>query len=276
MAYTHFMPAQPPDRPRRDRRPPPRWETVLAAAARLQELVPDAVLVGGTAAAHHAGHRVSFDDDHVLTDLKERFEQVLAALEDTQGWVTARVRPPVLILGSLEGVETGIRQLVRRRPLETEEVQVAAGGIRVPTLEEMARIKGWLVLQRNATRDYLDFVALSERLGPAAIDVVLSLDDYYADQRGPGGQRIATQLAKQLAEPAPYDLSDVDLRHYRQLQPKWQDWAAVDAACRAIANALLSAVAATDHDAGDDDGDHAGEDAGDDAGPRGRQRDPAG
>ena len=43
----------------------PEWEAVLAAAARLQTLVPDAVLVGGTAAAYHARHRVSFDDDHV-------------------------------------------------------------------------------------------------------------------------------------------------------------------------------------------------------------------
>ena len=51
---------------------------VYAAAARLQELVPDAVLVGGTAAVHHAGHRVSLDDDHVVMDLRGRFDEVLA------------------------------------------------------------------------------------------------------------------------------------------------------------------------------------------------------
>lgn len=51
------------------------------------------MLVGGSAAAHHAGHRVSLDDDHVLADLRERFEEVLGALEQTDGWVTARVRP---------------------------------------------------------------------------------------------------------------------------------------------------------------------------------------
>ena len=50
----------------------PEWEAVLAAAARLQTLVPDAVLVGGTAAAHHARHRVSFDDDHVVAELRTR------------------------------------------------------------------------------------------------------------------------------------------------------------------------------------------------------------
>lgn len=62
---------------------------VYEAAARLQELVPDAVLVGGSAAAYHAGHRVSLDDDHVVADLRERFDHVLKALEQTKGWVTA-------------------------------------------------------------------------------------------------------------------------------------------------------------------------------------------
>ena len=44
----------------------PTLRRVLASAARLQEVVPDAVLVGGSAAALHAGHRDSFDHDHVL------------------------------------------------------------------------------------------------------------------------------------------------------------------------------------------------------------------
>lgn len=37
--------------------PLPDWEEVLSAAARLQRILPDAVLVGGTAAAIHAEHR---------------------------------------------------------------------------------------------------------------------------------------------------------------------------------------------------------------------------
>lgn len=108
--------------------PEPRWEDVLCAAARLQELVPDTILVGGSAAAFHAGHRVSFDADHVLRDLEARFDQVLEALEASDGWVTARFRRHVMILGSLDGVETGVRQLIRRRPLEVEDVDVAAEG----------------------------------------------------------------------------------------------------------------------------------------------------
>jgi hypothetical protein len=220
------------------------WEQVLAAAARLQRLVPDAILVGGTAAATHASHRVSFDDDHVLSDLRERFDEILDHLERSGGWVTARVNRPVLILGSLDGVETGIRQLIRIHPLEVEEIETPAGRLRIPTLEEMLRVKAWLVLRRNATRDYLDTVALADRLGvDAAATVLLELDTFYEDQAGAGGRRIATQLAKQLADPAPYDLSDVDLLTYRALLPRWRDWAKVEEACGELARRMLDALA---------------------------------
>jgi len=220
------------------------WDDVLAAAARLQALLPDAVLVGGSAASAHAGHRVSLDDDHVLVDLRERFDDVLAQLEHDESWITARVNRPVLILGSLDGVETGIRQLIRRRPLEVEEISGPGGPIRVPTLPEMLRVKAWLVLRRNATRDYLDVVALADRLGgERAARIALELDAYYEDQVGTGGSRVAAQLARQLAEPAPYDLSDVDLHSYRRLEPRWQEWDAVAAACAALAKAMLTALA---------------------------------
>jgi hypothetical protein len=222
----------------------PTFAQVLEAAARLQTVLPDAVLVGGAAAAHHAGHRVSLDDDHVLVDLRERFADVLDALEQTDGWVTARVRPQVLILGSLDGIETGVRQLVRRRPLEVEQIAVGRRKLRVPTLAEIFRIKAWLVLRRNATRDYLDVVALAERLGPrVAARLVLGIDDYYEDQIGPGGARVATQLVKQLADPAPYDLSQVDLAHYRKLDPRWRDWSNVMKVARGLAADVLDLLA---------------------------------
>jgi hypothetical protein len=221
----------------------PDRQKVLAAAARLQELVSDAVLVGGTAAALHAEHRVSHDDDHVVRDLHERFDDVLAALEETEGWVTARVKRPVLILGRLDGVETGVRNLIRRRPLEVEEVAVGDRTVRVPTLPEIARIKAWLCLMRNATRDYLDFAALADRLGDEeAAAVVLGMDDYYADQLGPGGRRVATQVARQLAEPRPDDLSEIDLVTYRRLERRWQDWGAVTDVCRRVAVRVLDRV----------------------------------
>jgi len=91
----------------------PDWEQVLAAAAHLQRILPGAVLVGGSASAVYAAHRLSTDADHVLTDLRPRFDQALAELEAVAGWKTARVKRPVQILGSLDGIETGVRQLIR-------------------------------------------------------------------------------------------------------------------------------------------------------------------
>ena len=143
----------------------PDWERVLAAAAHLQRILPDAVLVGGSASAVYAEHRLSTDADHVLTDLRLRFDQILAELESVAGWQTARVRRPVLILGSLDGIETGIRQLIRDTPLETVRIAYQSEKITVPTEAEILRIKGVLILKRNATRDYLDFVALADHLG---------------------------------------------------------------------------------------------------------------
>ena len=94
---------------------------VLASAARLQEVVPDAVLVGGSAAALHAGHRDSFDHGHVLADLVERYQEVLEAVEATEGWATSvrASKPPFTIMGSLGGVEAGLRQMRRQRPRPT-------------------------------------------------------------------------------------------------------------------------------------------------------------
>lgn len=92
----------------------PDWEGVLSSAARLQRILPEAVLVGGRyASALYAGHRFSRDADHVLSDLRARFDEVLAQLESVAGWKTARVQRPVLILGSLNGIETGVRHLLR-------------------------------------------------------------------------------------------------------------------------------------------------------------------
>lgn len=89
------------------------------------------------------------DHDHTLTDLRSRFDDVLANLESVAGWKTARVRRPVLILGSLDGIETGVRQLIRETPLETETVEIAGERLTVPTRAEMLRIKA--VLSSSAT-----------------------------------------------------------------------------------------------------------------------------
>ena len=155
---------------RKNTAPPlPDWELVLSAATHLQRILPNAVLVGRTASAIHAGHRFSWDADHVLADLRRHFDDVLAQLESVVGWKTARVQRPVQILDSLDGIETGVRQLIREQPLEAMVLDHQGQQLTVPTPEEILRIKGVLILKRNATRDYLDFVALANHLGDVQV-----------------------------------------------------------------------------------------------------------
>lgn len=220
--------------------PVPEWDALLSSVAHLRKILPEAVLVGGTAAALYAHHRISVDHDHTLTDLRERFDEVLAQLEAVAGWKTARVRRPVLILGSLDGIETGIRQLIREEPLETEEVAVAGERLLLPTKAEMLRIKAVLILKRNATRDYLDFVALAELLGDNG--VLQALEKFDALYPQPNGASAFQQLQIQLAQPQPFDLDDMDLTEYKNLKTAYQDWKVVKACSVRFANLLLSSI----------------------------------
>lgn len=226
----------------------PGLDEVLRSAAELQRLVPDAVLVGGTAAAVHAHHRLSFDHDHVLADLSRRYADVLEAVEASDGWVTS-VRassPPLTLLGSLDGIEAGLRQLRRTRPLEVEEHGMSDGrSVTVPTLPEMLRVKAYLIVQRNATRDYLDTVALADRLGfEKSVATLSDIDRYYADRSGEADS-VLTILVQRLADPAPRDRRvTTQLAAYKGLAVRWQDWATVVAASASLADALLAAVEA--------------------------------
>ena len=218
----------------------PDWERVLSAAARLQEILPDAVLVGGTAAAVHARHRLSRDADHVVTDLRQRFDAVLAQLEAVAGWKTARVQRPVMILGSLDGIETGVRQLIRTQPLETRVIDYGGQQITIPTATETLRIKGALILKRNATRDYVDFVALADHLGDAGVvEALKGFDRLYPQDNG---ESALQQLQVQLAAPLPYDLADINLSEYRDLKPRWHEWSALSGACQRIAILIFDRI----------------------------------
>lgn len=219
----------------------PQLLAVLRSAARLQALVPDAVLVGGSAAAIYAGHRLSTDHDHVLPDLADRFDLVLEAVESEDGWVTNRVTPGKIILGRLGDIEAGVRQMIRLRPLETSVLVLPTGEpLTVPTADETLRVKAFLIVRRNQTRDFLDVAALSDRYGiDHAAAVLTRIDEYYADQRG-DGDGIATQLARQLADPEPRDASATrELVNYKQLAPRWHDWNDVRRVCRSVAEAML-------------------------------------
>ena len=224
----------------------PTLREVLASAARLQEAVPDAVLVGGSAAALHAGHRDSFDHDHVVADLADRYEAVLEAVEATEGWATSvrASKPPMTIMGRLGGIEAGLRQMRRSRPLETFEVEVAPGRLVVaPTAAEALRVKAYLVVQRNQVRDHLDVVALAEHVGiDEAVAVLGEIDEYYVDRSEEEGS-VLTALVVALAEPRPCDVDVIDeLPRYKRLARRWHEWSEVVAVCEDLALRLSGAA----------------------------------
>jgi hypothetical protein len=219
----------------------PQFLKVMDSAARLQRLVPGAVLVGGTAAILYADHRESRDHDHVVADLADRFEMVLEAVEEDEGWATNRVTPGRVILGNLDGIEAGVRQMIRKIPLEVTEARLPSGDeVTVPTVEEALRVKAFLIVRRNQTRDYLDLTALADQIGvDRAARVLAAIDEYYADQHGEG-EGVASQLIRQLADPQPADSSVIDqLSSYRNLKKPWSDWGAVTEVLGEVAAAMV-------------------------------------
>lgn len=218
----------------------PTLDDVLERAAELQRLVPGATLVGGPAAAYHARHRLSFDHDHVVSDLRDRFDTILDNLEAIGDWSTAKVAAGKVILGEFGRIETGVRQMIRIRPLEIEAVEVRGRQLRIPTLAETLRVKGWLCVKRNQTRDYLGVAVLSDELGvEEAARTLARIDDFYAEvnQRP---ESVATQLAGQLADPRPRDSSTTRrLADYKALAQRWHEWAAVVAQTRFVTVAMV-------------------------------------
>lgn len=194
--------------PRPSRRPAagtPEWERLLADAALLQTRIPGAVLVGGTAAVLHAHHRISFDHDPVVSDLGKRYDQARAALESIVGWRTRKRIKCKRVLGHIDGIDADLRDLRRSAALDTRVVALRRGQkIRIPTLEEMLRIKTFLSMERNATRDFLDVAALSHHLGLArSAEALESLPHLYPQFTGEGGDILSTAVVT-LTHPAPF------------------------------------------------------------------------
>lgn len=79
--------------------------------------------------------------------------------------------------------------------------------------------------------------ALADRYGvPQAGQVLAAIDQYYTDQRGPGAEGVATQLARQLAAPRPADQRTIrQLGSYKGLDARWADWENVTGVCRSLA-----------------------------------------
>jgi hypothetical protein len=218
----------------------PEWEELLTLAAHLQRILPDAGKSGGIVAAIYSLRGFSADAEPLPANLREHYDQVLAEMQSVAGLKTARADPPARTAGSLKGIHAALRQLVREQPLETTEIERFGQRLAIPTLAEMLRIKAVLILQRNATRDYVDFAALFDRLGnEGAVSALHSFDSLYPQ---PNRESALLQLQIQLASPQPCDLDHVKLAEYRHLPPRWHQWSAVQAACAVCATRIFDRI----------------------------------
>lgn len=206
------------------------WNEILIAGIKAQELIEGSIAVGGTASALYAGHRISRDTDHLLMSLKENFDTVLEKLSESPEWKLARTKKPVLILGSINDVEVGFRQSRRTTPIETTVIETFFGKLVVPTLDELIGMKAYLAYSRNATRDYLDFAALSECIGQdGVLTALLKLDERYGELQTAS---VSLEVAKTLTKAEPFDLEEMDLSNYKALASEWQDWRKIEKICR--------------------------------------------
>jgi hypothetical protein len=102
----------------------------------------------------------------------------------------------------------------------------------LPTIEETLRIKTFLVVDRNATRDYLDVAALSHHIGLTKSAAALErMNELYAEFKDQAGDLLTAVVVK-LSLPDPYDLTDIDLSEYKGIVAPRNDWRAVQGHAR--------------------------------------------
>jgi RND superfamily putative drug exporter len=124
----------------------------------------------------------------------------------------------------------------RRSPMETTNVQLPTGDrLQIPTGAETLRLKSYLIMCRNSTRDYAEFAELVASIETQTAAVVLAgMDRYYCGKHS-RKQWVATQLVRRLADPQPSDEHDA-----RMSGPEAEaDWAKVRERCLSVAVAML-------------------------------------
>jgi hypothetical protein len=191
------------------------WETLLTSASHVSRIVPGSIFADAS--------------DAKAEEVRHRFAAALFDLERVAGWLPAPVGRMSIADGRFDGIETTIRERARSGPLETTVEVGPWGEVEVPTLAEVLRIKAWLVISRNAARDYRDTTAIAERLASEkAIFALATLDDLYPQSNGASALQ---QLVRQLAEPLSFD--EIGSSHL--VQAPWNECPYIVRRCRALA-----------------------------------------
>jgi len=222
---------------------------VVKSAAKLKYLAPDAICVADPLAFTGCGAK----DDEPSEDKSPVTNGHNATASRTNGawpirsgrdsrkrmpWAGRGIHPVTMWRGRLTvaldalQIDTdGPTQSVERRsPVETTNVQLPTGDrLQIPTGAETLRLKGYLLMCRNSSRDYAEFADLVETMdSQTAAAVLAGMDKYYCGQQ-PKTQWVASQIVRRLADPRPSD-DDVD--------PD-VDWVHVKQRCLSVAVAML-------------------------------------
>jgi heme transporter len=239
----------------------------LKSAARLRKLVPDAITVADPLAFTGCGrngelrgqlkggddattHRLAMAETAAGPNGHPTPRKFVGGLSHRNGAGRAAprvVRPvhPVTLwrgrlsvaLDALETeAETAHPTFERRSPVETTHVQLPTGDrLQIPTGAETLRLKGYLIMSRNSSRDYAEFAELVDTMeAETAAFVLAGMDRYYCCQSS-RRQWIASQLVRRLADPHPSDLDD---EHWPDPDAK-ADWEEVRQRCLSVAVAML-------------------------------------
>ena len=205
--------------------------TVVKSAAKFKSLAPQAVTVAdplafsGCSAAGQARGTVAMlprDKSTILAQQPDTAQDV----HPVTMW-GGRLSVALDALSSASDNPTSV--LERNRPLETTEVLLPTGDrLQIPTGAETLRLKSYLIMSRNSTRDYADFADLVACMDIRTAAAVLArMDRYYCGEQSQGPW-VAGQLVRWLADPAP-----------RGGQDHPGDWALVRERCLAVAVAML-------------------------------------
>lgn len=238
---------------------------VIKSAAKLKTLAPDAICVTDPLAFTGCG-RTEPDRDPATAEDTDSVTLTLAtgpvgqatarkvglsyrsSIARAMPWTDRPVHPVTLWRGrlavALDALQSreprSARPRYRRQsPVETTNVQLPTGDrLQVPTGAETLRLKGYLIMSRNSSRDYADFADMVEVMEPETAAVVLSgMDRYYCCQPPGSSPRrywVASQLVRRLADPDPCDLDDVSTDS--GVKANWEE---VRQRCLSVAVAML-------------------------------------
>lgn len=222
---------------------PEQLADVVKAGVKVNREVPGSVGLGGSVCALFTHHRLSADIDFVVSDLTDRFDEIREHLRSVPGWKEHRISGPFRILGVIDGIRIGFRQLRRAVPIETQVLDTPLGPLVVPTIDELIRTKAFLCYDRNYTRDFVDFAELS--LLRETDSVVEALADLEARFKWEIQPTLQIEVMKSLLLASPVDQFDTmhSFTQLKFLEPKLKSWEEVAARSQEIGKLLTIRLA---------------------------------